>query len=38
VQTQAAEVGKRIGVRFGEAFRYARFEPIVEHVLARIGL
>ena len=34
LRAQAAEVGARIGVAYGEAFRYARFHPIVENLLA----
>jgi hypothetical protein len=34
---QAAEVGARIGVAYGEAFRYVRFHPIVESLLAAQG-
>ena len=33
IQTQAAEVGRAIGVRYGEAFRYARYNPLVEELL-----
>ena len=33
MEAQAAEVGQRIGVAFGEAFRYARFHPFVENLL-----
>jgi LmbE family N-acetylglucosaminyl deacetylase len=34
LQAQAAEVGQRIGVQFGEAFRYVRFHAFVENLLA----
>jgi LmbE family N-acetylglucosaminyl deacetylase len=34
LQTQAAEVGRRFNVAYGEAFRYARFHPVVEMLLA----
>jgi N,N'-diacetylchitobiose non-reducing end deacetylase len=34
LRAQAAEVGARIGVAYGEAFRYVRFHPIVENLLA----
>ncbi len=34
LRLQAAEVGARIGVAYGEAFRYVRFHPIVETLLA----
>ena len=34
LRAQAAEVGARIGVAYGEAFRYARFHPMVENLLA----
>jgi LmbE family N-acetylglucosaminyl deacetylase len=37
MRTQAAEVGARIGVAYGEAFRYVRFHPIVESLLAAQG-
>lgn len=30
MQIQASQVGQRINVQFGEAFRYARFHPLVE--------
>lgn len=33
LRSQAAEIGGRIGVEYGEAFRYARFHPIVESLL-----
>lgn len=33
IQTQAAEVGQKIGVQFGEAFRYVRFHPFVENLI-----
>lgn len=34
LRAEAAEVGKRIGVAYGEAFRYVRFHPIVENLLS----
>jgi N,N'-diacetylchitobiose non-reducing end deacetylase len=34
LRNQAAEVGARIGVPYGEAFRYERFDPVVEALLA----
>jgi LmbE family N-acetylglucosaminyl deacetylase len=34
VQTMAAEIGQRIGVKYGEAFRYERFGSLVEGMLA----
>jgi hypothetical protein len=34
LRADAAEVGKRIGVAYGEAFRYARFDPLVENLLS----
>ena len=37
LRAQAAEVGARIGVAYGEAFRYVRFHPIVETLLAAQG-
>ncbi len=33
LETQASEIGQRIGAAYGEAFRYARFHPIVEGLL-----
>jgi hypothetical protein len=30
----AAEIGARIGVPFGETFRYERFDPLIEALLA----
>ncbi len=35
MEAQAAQVGSKIGVRFGEGFRYERFHPIVENFLSR---
>jgi LmbE family N-acetylglucosaminyl deacetylase len=35
LRAEAAEVGTRIGVAYGEAFRYARFDPLVENLLSR---
>lgn len=37
MQTQAAEVGRQIGVQFGEAFRYERFHALVEGMLTGAG-
>ncbi len=37
LRAQAAEVGARIGVAYGEAFRYARFHPLVENLLGMQG-
>jgi len=34
MQTQAAEVGRRFNVVYGEAFRYTRFHPFIEMLLA----
>jgi LmbE family N-acetylglucosaminyl deacetylase len=34
LRSQAAAVGARIGVAYGEAFRYARFDPLVENLLS----
>ena len=34
MRAQAAEVGARLGLAYGEAFRYVRFHPIVEDLLA----
>jgi LmbE family N-acetylglucosaminyl deacetylase len=33
LKAQAAEIGQRAGVQYGEAFRYARFHPFVEALL-----
>ena len=33
VQTQAAAVGRSIGAQYGEAFRYERFDPLIEGAL-----
>lgn len=33
MQIQAAQVGKKINVQFGEAFRYTRFHPFVEGLI-----
>jgi LmbE family N-acetylglucosaminyl deacetylase len=35
VRTQAAEAGRPIGARYGEAFRYERFDPFIEAGLAQ---
>jgi hypothetical protein len=35
MRSQAAEAGQRIGVQYGEAFRYVRFHPFIETLLAR---
>jgi LmbE family N-acetylglucosaminyl deacetylase len=37
LRADAAEVGKRIGVAYGEAFRYVRFHPLVENLLRMQG-
>ncbi len=37
MQAQAAEIGQRIGVTYGEAYRYVRFHPFVENLLAMQG-
>lgn len=37
LRAQAAEVGARIGVAYGEAFRYVRFHPLIENLLAAQG-
>jgi LmbE family N-acetylglucosaminyl deacetylase len=34
LETQAREIGARIGVEFGEAFRYERYHPLIEKLLA----
>jgi len=34
MQAQASEVGRRAGMQYGEAFRYTRFHPFVENLLA----
>ena len=36
-KTQAAEIGRQMGVRFAEAYRYERFHPLVEQLLDNIG-
>ena len=36
-KTQAAKIGKQIGVEFAEAYRYERFHPLVEQMLANTG-
>jgi hypothetical protein len=35
IRQEAAAVGQRAGVAFGEAFRYVRFHPFVESLLAQ---
>jgi len=37
MQAQAAQIGQRIGVQFGEAFRYTRFHQFVETLLETRG-
>ncbi|MCX8062449.1 MAG: PIG-L family deacetylase [Anaerolineales bacterium] len=37
MRAQAAEIGQRIGVAYGEAYRYVRFHPFVENLLAMQG-
>jgi len=37
MRAQAAEVGARIGAEYGEAFRYTRFDPIIENLLPAQG-
>jgi LmbE family N-acetylglucosaminyl deacetylase len=37
MRSQAAEVGRPAGFEYGEAFRYARFHPFVEGLLAGQG-
>jgi len=34
MQTQAVQVGQKAGFTYGEAFRYVRFHPFVENILA----
>ena len=38
MQTQAAEVGQRISVQYGEAFRYVRFHPLIERLITESSL
>ncbi len=33
IKAQAARIGQKIGVSFGEAFRYERFHPVIESFL-----
>ena len=33
IQSQAADIGQKIGVQFGEAYRYVRFHPYVENLI-----
>jgi LmbE family N-acetylglucosaminyl deacetylase len=33
LKAQAIEVGQKVGVEYGEAFRYVRFHPFVENIL-----
>jgi len=37
LRSQAAAAGARAGVAFGEAFRYVRFDPMVENLLSLQG-
>ncbi|PWH13675.1 MAG: PIG-L domain-containing protein [Anaerolineae bacterium] len=37
LRAQAAEIGQRIGVAYAEAYRYVRFHPFVENLLAMQG-
>jgi hypothetical protein len=32
-----AEVGQAVGVEYAEAFRYERFSPAIERLLARVN-
>ncbi len=34
MKTQAAEIGRRFGMAYGEAFRHVRFHPFIEMLLA----
>ncbi len=34
LRSEAAQIGQRAGFAYGEAFRYTRFHPIVEDLLA----
>ncbi|HLB63999.1 MAG TPA: PIG-L deacetylase family protein [Anaerolineales bacterium] len=38
IRAEAAEVGARAGVNYGEAFRYVRFHPLVESLLVSGGV
>lgn len=33
MKTQAAQIGRRFGLAYGEAFRYTRFDPFIEMML-----
>ena len=35
MQAEAARVGQQFGVQYGEVFRYERFSPLIESVLAK---
>jgi len=35
MQVEAAKVGQQFGVRYGEAYRFERFTPLIESVLAQ---
>jgi LmbE family N-acetylglucosaminyl deacetylase len=37
LRSQAAAVGASTGVAYGEAFRYVRFDPLVENLLSMQG-
>jgi LmbE family N-acetylglucosaminyl deacetylase len=37
IMVQAAAIGKQIGVKFAESYRYERFHPLVESMLAKVG-
>ncbi|MCS6907530.1 MAG: PIG-L family deacetylase [Anaerolineales bacterium] len=37
IRAQAAAIGQRIGVAYAEAYRYVRFHPLVENLLATQG-
>ena len=35
MQVEAAKVGQQFGVQYGEVFRFERFTPLIESVLAQ---
>ena len=37
MQVEAAKVGQQFGVRYGEVYRFERFTPLIESVLAQVA-
>ena len=37
MQVEAAKVGQQFGVPYGEVYRFERFTPLIESVLAQVA-